>query len=261
MTYQPKTEAQSDVLEEYEIELALYKLHEQMFGLASQSKAALGAARPILQQLNDRDPERARRAVECFRLAVSLLQEATITVGDAVDWSAIEELYHPAEDGFVDTPATWPIVGRAGAQRAANGNSHSNGHQNGNGSAPAPLPRVAAVTIEPTEDAAPATTPTGEKVEPKTANRGRLASLGRTLKRDQESEKRRFYAIAKDHGMQTGKGARDAMFEALSELFGEKLTSHNHLDANKWGRAASAVQMRELCWSSEGAPVAAPQPH
>ncbi len=57
-----------------------------------------------------------------------------------------------------------------------------------------------------------------EKVKPKKANRGRLASLRRTLKRDTESEKRRFYAIAKDHGMLTGKSARDAMFEALSEL-------------------------------------------
>ena len=68
MTYQP--EHQRNILEEYQIELALYKLHEQMFGLASQSKTALRDARPILQQLNETDPERARRAAECFRLAV-----------------------------------------------------------------------------------------------------------------------------------------------------------------------------------------------
>ena len=242
MTYQPKH--QDEILEEYQIELALYKLHEQMFGLAAQSRAALKDARPILQQLNETDPDRARRAAECFKLAVSLLREATVTVGDAVDWSAIEELYHPAEDNFIDTPATWPITGRASAQRAANGNGSSNGHQNGSGSAP--VPRVAALTIEPTEEAT---------TEPKTASRARLASLGRTLKRDAESEKRRFYVIARDHGMITKD--RKAMFAALSEYFGEELISHSQLDASKWGRAASAVQMRELCWTSQ---MAAPQP-
>ena len=246
MTYQPKH--QDEILEEYQIELGLYKLHETMFDLASQSRAALKDARPILQQLNETDPDRARRAVECFKLAVSLLREVTVTVGDAVDWSAIEELYHPAEENFIDTPATWPITGRANAQRAANGNGSSNGHPKGNGSAP--VPRVAAVTIEPNAEVA---TTEEATAEPKTANRARLASLGRTLKRDQESEKRRFYVIARDHGMQTGKSARTAMFAALSELFGEELTSHNHLDANKWGRAASAVQMRELSW--EGPPA------
>ena len=255
MTYQPKH--QDEILEEYQIELALYKLHEQMFGLASQSKTALRDARPILQQLNETDPDRARRAAECFRLAVSLLREATVTIGDAVDWDAISELYHPSEDNFIDTPATWPVIGRAKAQCASNGDGHANGNGHCNGSAPAR--RVAAVTIEPAaeEIVAPVTAPTAE---PKTANRARLASLGRTLKRDQESEKRRFYAIAKDHGLPTGKGARDALFAALSELFGEEMTSHNHLDANKWGRAASAVEMQELCWLDEpSAKVAAPQ--
>ena len=248
MTTQPKH--QDEILEEYQIELGLYKLHETMFGLSAQSRAALKDARPILQQLNETDPDRARRAVECFRLAVSLLREATMTVGDAVDWSAIEELYHPAEDNFIDTPATWPITGRASAQRAANGNGSSNGHPKDNGTAP--VPRMAALTIEP--PTALDEEPSEEiPAEPKTANRARLAGLGRSLKRDAESEKRRFYVIARDHGMQTGRSARDAMFEALSELFGEELTSHNHLDANKWGRAASAVQMRELCWSSEPA--------
>ena len=241
MTTQPKH--QDEILEEYQIELGLYKLHETMFGLSAQSRSALRDARPILQQLNETDPDRARRAVECFRLAVSLLREATMTVGDAVDWSAIEELYHPAEDNFIDTPATWPITGRASAQRAADGNGSSNGHPKGNGSAP--VPRVAAVTIEPAEDAAPTEEATAE---PKTASRARLAGLGRTLKRDNESEKRRFYAIAKDHGMITKD--RKAMFAALSEYFGEELTSHNQLDASKWGRAASAVQMGELCWSN-----------
>lgn len=245
MTTQPKPEHGRDILEEYQIELALYQLHEQMFGLAAQSRAALKDARPILQQLNETDPDRARRAVECFKLAVSLLREATVTVGDAVDWSAIEELYHPAEDNFIDTPATWPIMGRASAQRAANGSS--NGHQNGNGSAP--VPRVAALTIEAIEPTVEAT------AEPKTASRARLASLGRTLKRDAESEKRRFYVIARDHGMITKD--RKAMFAALSQYFGEELTSHNQLDASKWGRAASAVQMRELCWTSQ---MPAPQP-
>ena len=249
MTYQPKH--QDEILEEYQIELELYKLHETMFGLSAQSRAALRDARPILQQLNETNPNRARRAAECFRLAVSLLREATVTIGDAVDWDAIAELYHPSEDNFIDTPATWPVIGRAKAQCASNGDGHANGNGHCNGSAPAR--RVAAVTIEPTAEdiAAPAATPTAE---PKTANRARLASLGRTLKRDQESEKHRFYAIAKDHGLPTGKTARDAMFEALSELFGEVMTSHNQLDANKWGRAASAVQMRELCWTevSEG---------
>ena len=244
MTTQPKPEHGRDILEEYQIELALYQLHEQMFGLAAQSRAALKEARPILQQLNATDPDRARRAAECFKLAVSLLREATVTVGDAVDWSAIEELYHPAEDNFIDTPATWPITGRASAQRAANGNGSSNGHQNGNGSTP--VPRVAALTIEPTEEAT---------AEPKTASRARLSSLGRALKRDTESEKRRFYVIARDHGMITKD--RKAMFAALSQYFGEELTSHNQLDASKWGRAASAVQMRELCWTSQ---MTAPQP-
>ena len=182
---------------------------------------------------------------------MALTPEATVTVDDAVDYDAIAELYHPSEDNFIDTPATWPVIGRAKAQCASNGDGHANGNGHYNGSAPAR--RVAAVTIEPAaeEIAAPAATPPDPKAEPKTANRARLASLGRTLKRDQESEKRRFYAIARDHGLPTGKGARDALFAALSELFGEELTSHNHLDANKWGRAASAVQMNELCWSGE----------
>ncbi len=258
MTYQPKTEHHRDILEEYQIELALYKLHEQMFGLAAQSKAALRDARPILQQLNQTDPDRARRAAECFRLAVSLLREATVTVGDAVDWDAIAELYHPSEDNFIDTPATWPVIGRATSPCAANGNGHANGSDHSNGSAP--TRRVAAVTVESEVEEASAA-PTAVRAEPKTANRGRLASLGRTLKRDQESEKRRFYAIAKDHGLVTGKSARDAMFEALSQYFGEVMTSHNQLDASKWGRAASAVQMQELCWSNAPtAKVAAPQP-
>ncbi len=44
------------------------------------------------------------------------------------------------------------------------------------------------------------------------------------------------------------------------------MTSHNQLDANKWGRAASAVQMQELHWSGEpveqlnGAKQSEPQP-
>ena len=250
MTTQPKH--QDEILEEYQIELGLYKLHETMFDLASQSRTALRDARPILQQLNETDPDRARRAVECFKLAVSLLREATVTVGDAVDWSAIEELYHPAEDGFIDTPATWPITGRASAQRAANGNGSSNGHPNGNGSAL--VPRVAALSIEP--PTAPDEEPSEEvPAAPKTTSRARLASLGRTLKRDAESEKRRFYVIARDHGMITKD--RKAMFAALSQYFGEELTSHNQLDASKWGRAASAVQMRELCWTSQ---MNAPQP-
>ena len=252
MTYQPKH--QDEILEEYQIELGLYKLHETMFDLASQSRAALKDARPILQQLNETDPDRARRAAECFKLAVSLLREATVTVGDAVDWSAIEELYHPAEDNFIDTPATWPITGRASAQRAANGNGSSNGHPKGNGSTP--VPRVAALTIE--APAARDEEPSEEiPAEPKTASRARLSSLGRTLKRDAESEKRRFYAIAKDHGLPTGRTVKTAIFEALSELLGEEITSHNQLDASKWGRAASAVQMQELCWTSQ---MAAPQP-
>ena len=248
MTYQPKH--QDEILEEYQIELGLYKLHETMFDLASQSRTALRDARPILQQLNKTDPDRARRAAECFKLAVSLLREATVTVGDAVDWSAIEELYHPAEDNFIDTPATWPITGRASAQRAANGNGSSHGHGS------APVPRLAALTIEPPTEAAPDNEPAEEApAEPKTASRARLASLGRTLKRDAESEKRRFYVIARDHGMITKD--RKAMFAALSEYFGEELTSHNQLDASKWGRAASAVQMQELCWTSQ---MPAPQP-
>lgn len=189
-----------------------------------------------------------RRTAECFRLAVSLLREASITVGDAVDWDAISELYHPSEENFIDTPATWPVIGRAKKQQAANGNRHANNrHSNGS----APVPRVAAVTVESERSSHRADHREGE---PQTANRARLASLERTLKRDIESEKRRFCAIAKDHGMITGKTARAAMFEALSELFGGEMTSHNQLDANKWGRAASAVQMQELRWS--GKPVA-----
>ena len=66
MTTQPKPEHGRDILEEYQIELALYQLHEQMFGLAAQSRAALKEARPILQQLNATDPDRARRAAECL---------------------------------------------------------------------------------------------------------------------------------------------------------------------------------------------------
>ena len=253
--YQPSPQYAGDILESYEIELALYKLHEQMFGVAAQSRAALRDARPILQQLNERDPDRARRAAECFRLAVSLLREATVTIGDAVDWDAIAELYHPSEEHFIDTPATWPVMARAHTHSSTNCNGNCNGHGS------APTRRVAAVTVEPVEEAAaPAAQPT-EKAEPKTASRARLSSLGRTLKRDQESEKRRFYAIAKDHGMPTGKTARAAIFAALSELFGETLTSHSQLDAGKWGRAASAVQMQELCWTAtSNAPTSAPQP-
>lgn len=122
MTYQPKTEHKGDPLESYQIELELYKLHEQMFGLAAQSRTLLRDARPILQGLNETDPDRARRAAECFILAVSLLKEATVIVGDAVDWEAIAELYHPSEESFIDTPATWPVMARAHAQHAANGN-------------------------------------------------------------------------------------------------------------------------------------------
>ena len=111
---------------------------------------------------------------------------------------------------------------------------------------------MAALTIEPITETACLDEPSEQDIaEPLTASRARLASLGRMLKRDQESGKRRFYVIARDHGMRTGKSAKDAMFAALSELFGEELTSHNHLDANRWGCAASAVQMRELCWLSE----------
>ena len=71
----------------------------------------------------------------------------------------------------------------------------------------------------------------------------RLASLGRTLKRESESEKRRFYAIAGEHGLPTDKSAKGAIFEALSEPLSEEIISHRQHDANKWGRAASAIQM------------------
>ena len=46
-TYQPAPEHAGDILESYEIELALYKLHEQMFGVAAQSRAACARRAPF----------------------------------------------------------------------------------------------------------------------------------------------------------------------------------------------------------------------
>lgn len=231
----------ADPLESYETELALYKLHSVLFALNAGIKPTIADALPTLKQLHARDPDRARRVLECLKLAASLTREAVTTLGDGIDWPTIDELYFPAEDGFTDTPGQWNVLGQIAAQNAANGNGC------------APIPRRAAVSIEsPAEEAAPAApaAPDATKATRKAPSRAALASLGRSLKRDTESEKRRFYAIAKKQGMPTGQNAKSAMFVALSELFDEEITSHSQLNASRWGRAASAVEMHELSWTT-----------
>lgn len=237
---EPTTPTVTDPLESYETELALYKLHSTLFALTNSLKPTIAEALPTLKQFHARDPDRARRVLECLRLAASLTREAVMTLGDGIDWATIDELYFPAEDGFTDTPGQWNVLGHAAQQQAG-----------GNGSAPSP--RRAAVTIESPIEEAAAPAPDTTETPRKAPSRAALASLGRSLKRDTESEKRRFYAIAKKAGMPTGNGARSALFAALSELFGEEITSHSQLNAGKWGRAASAIEMQELCWTTSPA--------
>ena len=61
MTHQNHPQLPDDILEEYQIELAIYKLHEQLFGLASHSRAALKDSLPVFQQLKEKDPDRDPR--------------------------------------------------------------------------------------------------------------------------------------------------------------------------------------------------------
>lgn len=249
MTQQPITEATPDTTHQTteDGELLLYGLQGMLSSLALDMKITpQGMPRDIqaaLSYLEGRDPASGRVLRYCLNMATLAIEEARAVLDSGIDWNTIEALYHPTEDNFIDCPGHWYAIGQAEAQSARNG-----------ARSPAPIYPTPAdfatpEAAEPIAESEPAPAP-----QPiRRASKGALRSLGRELRSETENEKRRFYAIAKEHGLPTGTNAADAIRAALSELLKEPIASRKQLTARQWGLAASSIETEDLYWE-------APQP-
>lgn len=245
-TAQPETLNQAND----EGELSLYKLQTMLHCLAMDLKPVLESTRDTgaaLRFLKAKDPALARLVCRCMLLASDLVNVAADQLNEGIDWSTIEELYCPSDDDFHDTPEQWHLIGQAAAQRTHNGHPQNGQPHNGqthNGHAP-----TEALPAQPAPFALvppPFELPGAEL--PPAPSKAALRRLGKSIRSENEKEKRRFYAVARDTGLPTGDNARDAIFEALSKLFGETLTSHSQLDEIRWSKATSALHTRDLFW-------------
>lgn len=244
----PTDEAQSDTPNQAndEGELSLYKLQGMLHCLAMDLKPTLhGPRRDVgeaLRFLDAKDPALARLVQRCMLLASDIVNVAADQLNGGIDWSTIEELYCPSDDDFQDTPEQWHLIGQAAAHRAQNGHTQNGQPQNGHAPAEALAAQPAPFALVPP----PQEVPTAEM--PPAPSQAALRRLGKSIRLDNEKEKRRFYAVARDTGLPTGENAKGAMFEALSKLFGETLTSHSQLDEIRWSKATSALHTRDLFW-------------
>jgi hypothetical protein len=247
MTHRPPPNAaphQEPTLLDDEGEVALYKLQGMLISLAMDLKPCASGVRrdaaEALAYLKAKDPARARTVLRCLYMASDLVNVAADQLNEGIDWATIEGLYAPRDEhDFIDTPGHWYAQARAGAQNGHNGNGQ-------NGHAPTGASPLAAELPTLTSFLEPPPAPTAEL--PPAPSKVALRRLGKSIRSDNEKEKRRFYAVARDSGLPTGEHARDAMFAALSQLFGETLTSHSQLDEIRWSKATSALHTRDLFW-------------
>ena len=225
-------------------EILLYLLHSKLSSLAFDVQPILcGRQREIeeaLDYLEKREPTRARLMRRSLHLAGAILHEAATLLNDGIHWPTIEAMYCPSEDGFIDSPGAWAALAHIQAQHTQNGGAPD--------------------AVHPPEPTAPDETPPAVILEKPIRRAAALRSLGRSLRSECENEKRRFYAIARDHGLPTGAHAADAMRAALSELLGEPITSRKQLTARQWGLAASSIETQDLFWEASPRSKAAPRP-
>ena len=225
-------------------ELSLYKLQGMLHCMAMDLKPALDSTRDAseaLRFLKAKDPALARLVCRCMLLASDLVNVAADQLNEGIDWSAVEELYCPPEEEFQDTPEIWHIIAQAKARRAHNGQTPNGQTPNGHAPSEALEAQPAPFALVPPQEV-----PADDL--PAAPSKAALRRLGKSIRSDNEKEKRRFYAVARDTGLPTGDNARDAIFEALSKLFGETLTSHSQLDEIRWSKATSALHTRDLFW-------------
>ena len=225
-------------------EILLYLLHSKLSSLAFDVQPILcGRQREIeeaLDYLEKRDPTRARLMRRSLHLAGAILHEAASLLNDGIHWPTIEAMYCPPDDGFIDSPGAWAALAHIQAQNTQNGSAPS--------------------AVDPPEPAAPDETPSAVILEKPIRRAAALRSLGRSLRTERESEMRRFYAIAREHGLPTGSHAADAIRAALSELLGEPITSRKQLTARQWGLAGSSIETQDLFWEVAPKSKTAPQP-
>lgn len=246
MTHQPTEINPTDTpdLTTEDGELLLYGLHGMLSSLALDMKITpRGMPRDIqaaLSYLEDRDPASGRVLRYCLNMATLAIEEASAVLDSGINWNTIEALYHPTEDNFIDCPGHWYAIGQAEAQSARNG-ARSPGPAH-----PTPADFATPEAAEPIAAPEPAAAPQPTR----RASKGALRSLGRELRSETENEKRRFYAIAKEHGLPTGSNAGDAIRAALSQMLGEPIASRKQLTARQWGLAASSIETEDLFWEA-----------
>lgn len=220
-------------------EILLYGLQGMLSALSLEMKVTpRGEPRDTQAALNylfTKDKDRARMVHDCLYMARVLLEEASTLVDAGIDWKTIEALYCPTEDDyFIDCPGYWLKIGQDAGESACNS---------------PPIPAEFAVPPAP-ECAAPAETPPAAPQPTRRVSKGALRSLGRELRTELEHEKRRFYAIAHQHGLPTGPQAAVAIRAALSELLGEPIATRKQLTARQWGLAGSSIETEDLFWEA-----------
>jgi hypothetical protein len=224
-------------------EMLLYGFHGWMLSLAMDLKFGRKMqpddVEKSLAYLDDKDPARARLVRGCLHLIGVMVEEATTLLDHGIHWPTIEAMFCPDEDGFLDTPNHWIAIGQGQCQEEGQ-------RQN--------TQIVHAEIVEPDNEKAPPALPPAEAPR-RRASANALRSLGRSIRSEVEYEKRRFYAIARDHGLATDSSAAPYIRAALSELLGEPVASRKQLTARQWGFAASSIQTEDLLWS-----VPAPRP-
>lgn len=233
-------------------ELALYHWHSTLILAQSELCPVLPRARQelaeTLRYLEEKDPVRAELVRRCVHLAGHLIEEAAGLLNEGIHWPTVETLYCPpeqllAEEPFLDTPQNWLAVGQAKAETKVEANGRQTPEsQTGKTQTAPPMPEssMPPALAALVQRGLPPLSPTREVA----ARR----SLGSALKMDRDAEQRRFYAIAREHGLPTGPEAAPAMRAALSQLFGIPVESRRDLTARQWGQAASAIETQDLLW-------------
>jgi hypothetical protein len=72
--------------------------------------------------------------------------------------------------------------------------------------------------------------------------------VGRDLRGELATEKKRFFEAAKEHGLKVGGKHEKAMLGALSEFLGVPVESRRTPSSRQWSQAASAIATEDLRW-------------
>jgi hypothetical protein len=97
------------------------------------------------------------------------------------------------------------------------------------------------------EPAAPRLTKLERPLSP-TRKAAASRTLGRQIRTELESERRRFFAVARRYELATDTTANQAMLKALSEYLQVPLNSRREPSATQWAQAASAIETQDLRW-------------